>query len=136
MVIGNVLESNIVKRKMFMEKWNTIRVVHAASVISGGRQPEGFSLHQFKFQFSYHGVEVPRHHFPIRLAFAKTVHNGQGQTLTQVTVDLRFTFFHLYSSTGPYLASDKSQDALLFYEQEYTPAIVAPTYIMQVPVSN
>lgn len=134
MVIRNVVHPKIVNGKLFVLKRSTTRALYVESV--DGDERETFVLHRIKFQFNFHGVKITRMQFPVRLAFAGTVHKAQGQTLAKVVVDLRSNYF---SPGQLYVALSrvrKSGDVLLMHNTEDTPTGAQVMHPMPVSVSN
>ena len=81
-------------------------------------------------------MKLTRVQFPVRLAFAGTVHKGQGETLGRVLVDLRSNFFapgQLYVALS---RARRSTDVLLLHKEEDKPPGATPVHQMPVPVGN
>ena len=57
------------------------------------KSKKAFFIPRIDFEFSYSEMNVRRRQFPVRPAFAVTVHKSQGETLRKVAIDLRSEFF-------------------------------------------
>jgi PIF1-like helicase/Helitron helicase-like domain at N-terminus len=112
MIIRNVLHPHLVNGRVLILKRFTQRCLFVA-LPDGSEQ---YALNRIDFLFNYNGVQVRRRQFPIRLAFASTVHKSQGRTLSRLVVDLRTAFFtpgQLYVALS---RTRHAQDVLLLYE--------------------
>jgi hypothetical protein len=112
MIIGNVLHPHLVNGRVLIVKRFTQRCL----ILGLPDGSEQYAVNRIDFLFSYNGVQVRRRQFPIRLAFASTVHKSQGRTLSRVVVDLRSAFFtpgQLYVALS---RTRREQDVLILYE--------------------
>ena len=136
MVIRNVLHPYLVNGAIFVVKKITRRVLHVAELGRDGDVVDTHMLHRIDFQFEFSDVKVTRRQFPVRLAFAATVHKGKGQTLRQVVVDLRSNFF---SPGQLYVALSRARQSphvLLLHKESDTPQGADAIHQMPVAVSN
>jgi hypothetical protein len=114
MIIRNICHPHLVNGRVLIVKRFTNRCIFLD--IPG--TTHSFVLHRIDFLFYCNGMRVRRRQFPIRLAFASTVHKSQGRTLSRVVVDLRSNFFtpgQLYVALS---RTRRAQDILILYQNE------------------
>ncbi|KAI0560144.1 ATP-dependent DNA helicase RRM3 [Gracilaria domingensis] len=136
MVIRNVLHPHLVNGKMFVVTGVSRRCVGIAEMNSDGQLTQNHVLHRIDFKFEYIGIEVRRRQFPIRLAFAATVHKSQGQTLRKMVIDFRANFFAPGQVYVGLSRIRKNTHVLLLHNEDDTPIRTAEIHEMPVRVKN
>jgi PIF1-like helicase len=113
MIIPNVCHPQLVNGRVLIVKFTT-RCIFLG--LPGTHH--AFILHRIDFLFYCNGMRVRRRQFPVRLAFASTVHKSQGRTLSRVVLDLRSSFFtpgQLYVALS---RTRRAEDILILYKNE------------------
>ena len=87
MVIRNVLHPHLCNGKMYVVKKFSRRVIVLSTHLEDHPDAQTFLLHRIDFQFDFADLKVTRRQFPVRLAFAATMHKGQGKTLDKLVID-------------------------------------------------
>ena len=77
------------------------------------KSQKAFFIPRIDFEFSYSEMSVRRRQFPVRPAFAVTVHKSQGETLSKVVIDLRSEFFAAGQLYVALSRTKRAQDVLL-----------------------
>jgi hypothetical protein len=114
MIIRNVCHPHLVNGRVLIVKRFTTRCIFLG--LPG--TPHAFVIHRIDFLFYFNGMRVRRRQFPVRLAFASTVHKSQGRTLSRVVLDLRSSFFtpgQLYVALS---RTRRAEDILILYQKE------------------
>ena len=136
MVIRNVLHPHLCNGKMYVVKKFSRRVIVLSTNLEDHSDAKRFLLHRIDFQFDFADLKVARRQFPVRLAFAATVHKGQGKTLEKLVINLRSNFFAAGQRYVALSRTRKSTDVLLLHEEDYLPLRADVIHPMPVPVSN
>ena len=137
MVIRNVLHPHLVNGKIFIVTGHSRRCLFVKQIDSDGRTISRHALHRIDFQFTFSDVKVTRRQFPVRLAFAATVHKAQGQTLKKVVVDFRTNFFAPGQVYVALSRARKAHDVLLLHDlDDDLPLVHLSIHQMPVVVKN